>query len=457
MQSRIRSVGKRFFCFCEDVIKEFRLPTRVMGYSVSHIVNGVTMLIYKFSGPAVGFFIFAISIRKYGPELVGKYAFALALTQVVAPLLVNGIDPMLVRELVRRPEDKLQLLGSAFLLILLSTLCAVTIPLLYVLVTSYNDTELIYMVVGVSAALLPNCALVMLSFFRAQSRIFLASCIGLSGVLLGAFIRLALVIGGKPLYYVTAAAILDPLVVGLLLLLFYRKYYGSVWDWRISRDWMKQLLQLSWPTIVSGFVATIFFRISHLMLESMSTFDQLGYYAIAFQMFTVLNFLPGALVGVIYPRLVQLHKTNMARYTDAVRTLYRGVTVGGFVICGAVWIFIGPIIAIAFGPKSAPVAPIAAIMAIANLFTFSSGVRSQVIYIEHRPILHVYGALLGLAVLCPLNLVLIPHYGAIGAAVSVAIASGVSGVLSSWVFKELRTTALDQTLAFVGIKRHVAL
>jgi O-antigen/teichoic acid export membrane protein len=78
-----------------------------------------------------------------------------------------------------------------------------------------------------------------------------------------------------------------------------------------------------------------------------------------------------------------------------------------------------------------------------------------VIYIEHKPIYHVYNALLGFVALIPLNFVLIPQWGAVGAALSVAAACLVSGVASSWVFPRLRSTGIDQTLAFFAIRRRL--
>ncbi len=411
------------------------------------------MLLYRLSGSLAGVFIYAVSMRQYGPSELGKYAYAIAVIQIIAPLLIGGIEPMLVRELVRRPTDRLDLLGSSFALVLLTTIGAVVIPFIYVLITSFHDTELIGMVIGLSCSLVPNCLLVVMAFFRAESRITLATSCGLAGVAASAATRVILVLLGKPLYFVTVAAILEPLVTGAALLILYRREYGSVFKWRISKRSMFQLLMLSWSAVLASFVVTLFFRLSHLMLKAMSSFDQLGYYAIAFQMFTVLNLLPNSVLSVIYPRLVQLHKSDARRYTELSRLIYVLVTVGGIAICIGVWLFIGPIIAIAFGPKSAPVAPIAFVMSIANLFTFSGAVRSQVIYIEHKPIYHVYNTVLGLAVLIPLNLFLIPKFGAIGASFSVAIACFASGVGSSWIIPELRSTGIDQALAFIGLKR----
>jgi O-antigen/teichoic acid export membrane protein len=423
------------------------------GKITRRLLDSGLMVLYRMSGSVAGIVVYAVGMRNYGPAMLGKYAYATTVVQLLAPLLVSGIDPMLVRELVRRPNDTLELLGSAFFLVLVSTAVAVVAPLLYVLATDRNDPDLIYMLIGLSVGLLPNCALVLLSFFRAQSRITLLTICGLAGVVVGAACRVVLVLRHAPLYMVTAVSILDPMLCGIALLLAYRSRVGSVTRWRISKRSVTTLFHLSWSGVLASFVVTIFFRLTHLMLKSLGNFEELGFYAVAFQMFSVLNFLPSAVLAVVYPKLVALHQTDQRRYRDVVRTCYVAATAAGAAILVLVWLTVSPAIGLLFGAKSLPAAPVAVAMALANLFTFTGAVRSQVIYIEHRPLYHVYTTLLGLAVLIPVNLVLIPRLGAVGAAMGVAAACFMSAVASSWIFPALRSTGLDQALAFFGVKR----
>jgi polysaccharide transporter, PST family len=223
--------------------------------------------------------------------------------------------------------------------------------------------------------------------------------------------------------------------------------------WQVSRRAVRELFQLSWSGVLAAFLVTLFFRFTHVMLKSLGSYEELAYYAIAFQMFGVLNFLPNSVLAVIYPRLVQLHQNNRERYLRVLRTCYVLASAGGMAILVAVWLFVTPTIGLLFGPKSLPAAPVAIAMAVANVFTFSGAVRSQVIYIEHKPLYHVYNTVLGFVVLVPLNLVLIPRFGAVGAASAVACSCFTSAVLSSWIIPQLRDTAVDQALAFLGIRR----
>jgi O-antigen/teichoic acid export membrane protein len=321
------------------------------------------------------------------------------------------------------------------------------------LATDRSDSILIYMVIGLSIGLLPNAILVLMSYFRATSKVLLATLCGLLGVAAGAAFKVYVVYTHKPLYWVTAASLLDPLVSGIALLIMYARRIGSVFRWRISGEAIRGLFALSWSGVLASFVVTLFFRFTHVMLKSLGSYEQLAYYAIAFQMFTVLNFVPNSALSVVFPRLVHLHQKDYRRYLDVIRTCYVAATLAGVAILVAVWLFAVPALRLLFGPQSVPAAPIAIMMAVANVFTFSGAVRSQVIYIEHKPVYHVYNTVLGFVVLIPLNLLLIPRFGAVGAAGAVALSCFVSAVASSWIIPGLRRTGIDQSLAFVGIRR----
>jgi O-antigen/teichoic acid export membrane protein len=417
------------------------------------LLEGGLMLLYRLGGSLVGVAIYAMALRTYGPELLGKYAYASAMCTILAPLLVGGVDPTLVRELVRRPNESAELMGSAVALVLISTLVAVGIPSLYVLASDGEDSLLMAMVVGLSVGLLPNSLLVLLSYFRATSKILLATLCGLLGVALGAAFRLWAVYTHKPLYWVAAGSVFEPLLGGIALLVAYRRLVGSVFKWRMSREAVKALFLLSWSGVLAAFVGMLFYRLTHMMLKSLGSYEQLAYYAIAFQMFSVLNFLPSSAMSVVYPRLVHLHQKNYRRYVEVVRTCYVVATLVGIAMVVGVWLFAAPALKILFGARALPAASIAVVMAIANIFTFSGAVRSQVIYIEHTPVYHVYSMILGFIVLIPLNFVLIPRFGAVGAASAVAFSCFVTAIASSWVIPDLRGTGLDQSLAFLGLRR----
>jgi len=417
------------------------------------VLDSGLMLLYRSSAPLAGVVIYASSMRIYGPEILGKYAYATTICNLLAPLLVAGIDPLLVRELVRHPNQRRELMGSAFALALMSTAAAVGIPTLYVLATDAEDSLLIYMVLGLSLGLLPSSILVLMSFFRAVSMTTLSTICGLAGVAIGSAAKIYVVLTNEPIYFVTLASILDSLICGLALFVVYSRRFESVSKWRVSRSSVRTLFMLSWSGVLASFIVTLFFRFSHVMLKSLGSYEELAYYAIAFQMFSVLNFLPGSVLAVIYPRLVELHQSSRDRYLHALRTCYVGASLAGMAILLGVWLFVGPIIVTLFGHKSEPAVPVAIAMAVANVFTFSGAVRSQVIYIEHKPLYHVYNTVLGFIVLIPLNVLLIPRYGALGAAEAVACSCFVSAIASSWIFPDLRATGVDQALAFLGIRR----
>ena len=54
--------------------------------------------------------------RYLGPQRFGQFNFAIAFAVLFSPIAILGLDALVVRELVRHPENKQNILGSAFAL-----------------------------------------------------------------------------------------------------------------------------------------------------------------------------------------------------------------------------------------------------------------------------------------------------------------------------------------------------
>src|SRR5712691_5665226 len=64
----------------------------------------------------VGLFVGVWVARYLGPEQFGQLNFAIAFVSLFGAIATLGLDAIAVRELVRHPEQKEEILGSAFAL-----------------------------------------------------------------------------------------------------------------------------------------------------------------------------------------------------------------------------------------------------------------------------------------------------------------------------------------------------
>ena len=76
------------------------------------IANTGWLFADKFLALLAGLLVGAWIARYLGPKQYGQYNYALAFTALFAPFASLGLATIAVREFVRRPEDKPQILGT---------------------------------------------------------------------------------------------------------------------------------------------------------------------------------------------------------------------------------------------------------------------------------------------------------------------------------------------------------
>ncbi|HEB75051.1 MAG TPA: hypothetical protein ENJ04_01690 [Nitrospirae bacterium] len=118
--------------------------------------------------------------------------------------------------------------------------------------------------------------------------------------------------------------------------------------------------------------------------------------------------------------------------------------------------FLAPfIISTLYGDAYAGAERIFAIHIWACLFVYLGVARGQYLINEGLIRVSFFTTALGAAVNVGLNLVLIPRYEGVGAAVASVISYAASGYLSSFVYPRLFETGIMQSKAFVAPVRYV--
>jgi PST family polysaccharide transporter len=175
-------------------------------------------------------------------------------------------------------------------------------------------------------------------------------------------------------------------------------------------------------------------------LAGIATFDEVGRYALAFSGIQFLGLLPWAAATSIYPSLVAMHEKDQAAFRQNVGWMFWLFAVLGYVATACV-VFIAPYIEPMLSAKYHGVAAVLIAMSMNIVFTYSATARAQVINISNATHLHLIAALVGLAVLVPTSMFLIPRWGAVGAAIAVTVASCVSGTLTTFFLSQIRNIA----------------
>jgi len=390
----------------------------------------------RFTYLVVNFFVFPIVARAYGAEVLGRYSLAQTIVSLVTPFLAAGAEAIVVRDLVRRQQDRGSVAGSAALMLGLFTIPAVSAPIIYASLVFADDSQMTGIVWWLAIAFIPTPIYVIDFLWRSELR---PGYSVLPRLLIMPLALAAKAVAARAGYSIMAIAIItaaEAWISACLVAIVYMVAKRQDEQWGLDRASLRMLFQQTLPAMISWLVGLVFFKITHLMLGYLSDYKQVGIYSVAYQLIQIPNILPTIVLSTCYPRLVALKEEHPERYRAYMDKLLSFFSFAGWGLIAVIFLLGEWGVATLFGRGFAGSGPVLLLLSASTLVNFSGSVRGQAIFIANRPNLHVLNALIGLAVMVPLDLLLIPPYGALGGAAAVAIASFSASMLTSFLFHE---------------------
>jgi O-antigen/teichoic acid export membrane protein len=231
-------------------------------------------------------------------------------------------------------------------------------------------------------------------------------------------LKLLMIFLGQGIVWFAAIIILEMLLGALASLYFYVVTLGhNPLNWTWNRTYARTLTLVSLPLLFAGVSSYIFNRIDQVMLMHISDATSVGLYQSAVQVTELLgNLVPGIIIASVAPALINAKKGNEHEYFHRMRQLL--IFVGGlsFVIVAGIYICSGLIVHILYGSAFMGAVSILHIYVWSSLIYMIMLILQQHLVNDNHTI--VFFFLSASTALCNilLNLVLIPSYGATGAA-----------------------------------------
>jgi len=390
----------------------------------------------RFTYLALSFFVYPIVARAYGAEALGQYSLAQTVVGLVTPFLAAGAEAIVIRDLVRRQGARGPVAGSAALMLGLFTIPAVSAPIIYACAIYPDDPIMVDLVWWLAFAFLPTPLYVIDFLWKAELRPAYSVLPRLLIMPLALAAKAVAARSGMSIVAISVITAMEAWVSAAAVAIVYLSARRPDERWGLERAALRALFRQTVPAMVSWFAGLLFFRITYLMLGWLSGYREVGLYSVAFQLIQIPNILPTIVLATCYPRLVALKDEHPARYREYLDKLLSLFSLAGWALMAVILLFGDWGVTRLFGPGFAGSGPVLLLLSAATLVNFSGAVRGQVIFIANRPSLHVANALIGLAVIVPANLLLIPRYGAAGGGAAVAIASVAASLLTSFLFAE---------------------
>lgn len=370
---------------------------------------------------AVGLFVTVWVARYLGPEGFGILNYALAFVVLFSTFATVGLNSIVVRNIVNEPASTNETLGTTFVLKLFGGLGSLILAYTVISIMRPADATTRWMVAIIATGLVFQAFDAIDFWFQSQIKSKYTVYAKNAAFLFASLGKIGLIIIKAPIIAFAWIGLLEVIVGSIGLIIVYRINGHSLWQWHINFSQAKKLLNDSWPLIFAGLAVIAYMRIDQIMLGEMIGADAVGIYSVAIMLSGAWHFIPVAIITSVYPAIIEAKKIDQALYYKRLQNLYDLMALLSISISIPVTIFAGNIIALLYGESFADAEAVLSLTIWSGLFVSWGMASSQFLLTENLSTITLYKSLAGAVVNIAFNLVLIPAYGIIGAAIATLI------------------------------------
>ena len=365
----------------------------------------------------VALFVGVYVARYLGPERFGLLSYAMSFVGLFTALATLGLDGIMVRELVKNPDRRDELLGTAFWLkaggaILMWMGIVAAIPF------THNDTQTNILIAIIAFAVIFQAVNVIDFNYQAEVKSKYVVYAQFVQLIVSSITKLIFVWIAAPLVWFACVFLLDAVVLAVALLAVYLKNTGKVWYWKWRWETAIVLLKDSWPLILSGMVISIYMKIDQVMIKEMLGAEQVGHYAAAVRLSEAWYFVPMAITSSVFPAIINAKKQSEGLYYQRLQKLYDLMVWLAVAIALPTTFFAPWVIRVLYGDAFLQASGVLSIHIWAGVFVFLGVACSKWFIVENYIKKNFYRTFIGMLTNVVLNLILIPLYGIYGAAIA---------------------------------------
>lgn len=367
----------------------------------------------------------AVLARGLGVERFGFFTYGFAYLSVFSVAASLGLDTLLIREITRMPQRVSALIGSAMTLKAVASIAALLLALAGLTLLPANSVRTLSTGL-LSFMIFTNIFQTARSYFDAGLRSH--RLLGLELLIRSLTLILVVLVlrsGGELIACILVFLVMEYANAGFVLGMFTK---DSKLRPTMDFDTALGLLSKTWPLALQCLCYVVYFRIDMLMLEYYRGIKEVGYYSPAYAIMAGLLFVPDALSRSLFPRLTTEVLQNGTPSVDFLLRLvkYFAMVAVPIVIAGSM--LAEPIVVFLFGPDFTPAAAPLRCLFWGLGAIFFSYPMSLLLLAQGRQYLTLRVTVVMMLFNIGMNLITIPRWGMMGAAITTVFTEGIGGL-----------------------------
>ncbi len=399
------------------------------------VQNASWIIICKVMQSVLNLFIGMITARYLGPSNYGLINYAASIAAFFLPLMRLGLTSTLVQEFVSRPEEG-KVLGTSLVMNIASGVLSVVGICSFCMIAHAEEKETVLVCVLYSFTLLFQAAEMTQYWFQAKLLSKYPSVVALIAYGVASAYKIYVLITGKSVYWFAVTHVIEAAMIAAVLLVLYRRVATQKLGFSFALA--GEMLSKSKYYIISGMAVIVLQYTDKFMLKNMISDEVTGFYSAAVTCAGVTGFVYTALIDSMRPQVLKQKQVSVEKFEEHVSVLYSMIFYLSLAQCLVTTIFAKPIICLLYGEAYLPATPVLQVVGWVITYAFFGSVFSVWILGEQKDSFVIWHGVFGAVANVVFNLILIPRFGAVGAALASLFAQFLKNFVFCMFIKSLR-------------------
>jgi O-antigen/teichoic acid export membrane protein len=392
----------------------------------------------------VSLFVGIYVARYLGPERYGLLSYANSFVGIFLALATLGLDDVVVREIVKTPEQREKILGTSFLLKLVGTLL-MWVAIFAAVPFTENDLQTNILIIIIAFGAVFQAFNVIDLNFQAKVKSKHVVHAQFVQLIISSIVKIILVVNDAPLIWFASVYSLDVIVLAMGLVFAYLYNGENIFSWKWSFETSKYLLHDSWPLILAGVVVSVYMKIDQVMIKEMLGAKEVGLYAAAVKLSEAWYFLPMAIASSLFPAIINAKVYQKEVYYQRLQKLYDLMVWIAIAIALPISILSSWIVELLYGNEYLESSSVLNIHIWSGIFIFLGVASSKYLIAENYIKKTFYRTFVGALLNIIMNYYLIGTMGIKGAAISTFVSHFFAAYFYDLLDKDLRKMFILKT------------
>lgn len=416
------------------------------------VKNASWLICGKLAQMILSFFVSILTARYLGPSNYGTISYVNAYITFFTSLCTLGINAVIIKDFVEKPQEQGAAIGTTLIMRFASSFFSAVMTFCIVSVVDHNEPTTIVVAALCSVALVFQVFDTFNYWFQSRYESKITSIATFVAYTATALYRLVLLALHKDVRWFAFATSVDYIVLGVLLFFSYKKHDGPKLS--ISLEKGKSLLGRSYHYILSGMMVAIYGQTDKFMLKQMLDETSVGYYSIAASVNLMWVFVLQAIIDSLYPTIMQLFEEDREQFDRKNRQLYAIVIYVSMAAAICFVLFAPLVIKILYGDAYMPAVGPLRVITWYTIFSYLGVARNAWIVCMNKQKYLKYMYLSAAFINIGLNYIMIPMWGASGAALASLLTEVCTSLVLPCCWKDMRPNVRLMIDAFLlrGVK-----